>query len=505
MASINANEASSSDGDSRKDEVLMDYNDNVIEIDEIPIVNVLSDTIIDLTEDDYEPASKKLNLKGVPPRNTFNSIRLHKPGTSSQLQVVQEINKCDICTTSVHFVKYNYFSCGHVCCNYCSRASFLHCKDPEVMCPEANCRTQISDDVIKNSLDINDYILFLEHYREVLREALKLSDLQTTFTGADLQTEVQIIEDSVSPPHQPRRRSFLTQCMNLDLKSYVENIESFQCPICFEDIPVGGGIVLKSCLHMFCMHCLRDSINYSDDQLVKCPYNSELGSCEFFLEAREVRGILEPEDLDKYHAKALKLAETSLDNGFHCKTLNCNGFVELQDGVTAFACPICDMVNCIKCKVIHEDKTCEQYKADLINDEKNQHELQLTEESIKAMLEKGEVSFFLLDKKEFTQFYNLRRCCAQNAIFLFRRTQDAILSYALHASLEYVTARRSLVSHSRRQSMASRSPSTDATAERIIRSVTQSVQIAIEIRIFSPKALIFHVTHEIIQTYTHLV
>ena len=32
----------------------------------------------------------------------------------------------------------------------------------------------------------------------------------------------------------------------------VANQEEFQCPICFDDVGVGEGVVLRECLHNFC-------------------------------------------------------------------------------------------------------------------------------------------------------------------------------------------------------------------------------------------------------------
>ena len=32
----------------------------------------------------------------------------------------------------------------------------------------------------------------------------------------------------------------------------VQNVEKFECPICFSDIDVGEGVTLQDCLHSFC-------------------------------------------------------------------------------------------------------------------------------------------------------------------------------------------------------------------------------------------------------------
>ena len=37
-----------------------------------------------------------------------------------------------------------------------------------------------------------------------------------------------------------------------DARDLVPNREEFTCTICFEDIDVGQGVVLRNCLHHFC-------------------------------------------------------------------------------------------------------------------------------------------------------------------------------------------------------------------------------------------------------------
>ena len=39
---------------------------------------------------------------------------------------------------------------------------------------------------------------------------------------------------------------------NLDFKDYIENTENFQCLICYEDVEIGEGVMLRECLHNFC-------------------------------------------------------------------------------------------------------------------------------------------------------------------------------------------------------------------------------------------------------------
>lgn len=377
-----------------KDLIVIDHNQNEVEFDGAQFISsrVLHGTIIDLTSDDDEPAVKQRltdNGPSTSSRSTTIGGRKNAAGTSSSFG----IRKCSACSTRSSGIEYVVLDCDHSICKFCFRIALLN-KAFIVKCAEPGCGEPFSDGVIKATLDLEDYVVYLERLRDFHRKALQqyqpnyqFEDLLNPFAGS-------FDDDSLSSPLPPvqRSRSLLINHLNLDSMSYVPNSSPFECSICFDQIAIGDGVVLKSCIHTFCLQCLRDTINYSDDQVVKCPHNSDIGTCEFFLEPREIRGILEEEDHEKHLAKALKRAETVLDNGVHCKTPNCVGFVEIQEGSAAFNCPICDKINCIKCKVVHEDKSCEQYQADLLLDAKNQRELQETEEAVKKMLEKGEVS-----------------------------------------------------------------------------------------------------------------
>ena len=41
--------------------------------------------------------------------------------------------------------------------------------------------------------------------------------------------------------------------ITLESKDYIPNTEEFDCPICFESITKGDGVMLRECLHNFCM------------------------------------------------------------------------------------------------------------------------------------------------------------------------------------------------------------------------------------------------------------
>ena len=49
-----------------------------------------------------------------------------------------------------------------------------------------------------------------------------------------------------------KRLENLQQILNVHDQPLVRNTEPFTCPICFEDIQPGVGIMLRDCLHTFC-------------------------------------------------------------------------------------------------------------------------------------------------------------------------------------------------------------------------------------------------------------
>ncbi len=54
---------------------------------------------------------------------------------------------------------------------------------------------------------------------------------------------------------------------------------------------------------------------------------------------------------EKHIARSLNVAELVIPNTFHCVTPNCAGWCEKNEASRFFACPVCDRVNCLKCKV----------------------------------------------------------------------------------------------------------------------------------------------------------
>lgn len=131
---------------------------------------------------------------------------------------------------------------------------------------------------------------------------------------------------------------------------------SIECPICFADVPAGGGCILADCLHAFCTECLVQTIQHSVRSDVRCPYACGEYSCEGVLLDGEIRALLSAEQYATYLQQSLREAERQATNAFHCVGDDCAGWWLLPDerageNGAQFECPVCRQMNCIDCKV----------------------------------------------------------------------------------------------------------------------------------------------------------
>lgn len=96
--------------------------------------------------------------------------------------------------------------------------------------------------------------------------------------------------------------------------------------------------------------------------------------------------MLTKDDYSKYLARGLKQAEMAMPNSFHCKTVNCAGWVVYEDDVNEFYCQLCDNMNCLTCQAQHLDMTCKQYQEDLKIRAENDDAARKTQEMIQVSL-----------------------------------------------------------------------------------------------------------------------
>ncbi|KAL8564632.1 hypothetical protein ACOMHN_032188 [Nucella lapillus] len=188
---------------------------------------------------------------------------------------------------------------------------------------------------------------------------------------------------------QEREKNY-QQLLQADSSDLVSNTQIFTCPICFDDIEVGEGIVLRDCLHQFCRTCLTDTVRLAEEAELKCPYQDDSYMCNALLMDREVRALVPDHVYERYLRRSLDLAESQAANSYHCKTPDCRGWCIYEDMVNFFRCPVCRHENCLTCRAIHENQNCKQYQEDLRVRASNDKAAQKTQIMLQDMLDKGE-------------------------------------------------------------------------------------------------------------------
>ncbi|CAM5095344.1 unnamed protein product [Natator depressus] len=181
--------------------------------------------------------------------------------------------------------------------------------------------------------------------------------------------------------------------LQLDGQSLVPADEVIECPICFVTLQPGEGVTLRECLHSFCRDCLKGTILNSPEPEVPCPYIDEKYSCPGQLLEREIKALLSSAEYQHFLDLGVSIAENRSRSSYHCKTTDCRGWCIFEDDVNEFACPVCQKVNCLLCKAIHETMNCKEYQDDLKLRAQNDQAARQTTEMLTTMVQKGEAMY----------------------------------------------------------------------------------------------------------------
>lgn len=326
-----------------------------------------------VTEEDWEIFKQFMDLP-EPQQPCYKQL-MDMSGTD--LVANQEEFICSLCETFILAHEGIVLkSCLHNFCRLCltDEIQQKHDKMGQVRCPMQieTCEYFIEDEEVKALLG--------DDYAEFASKVLMM-----------LEDEMQEKERQKEADKNP----VLLLLLDADNHDFIEFTEPFECPVCFVDIEVGDGVVLKNCLHKFCKICIVEHVRLFEEFTVTCPFSDGEGSCEFSLQEREIRGLVPPEMFEKHLEKSLKSYEGSAENAYHCKTPDCRGFIEIDTNVRlpGFTCPVCEKVNCIGCKVIHQGKNCQEYQDELNPDGKHQRENAESENAIRIMIAAGEAMY----------------------------------------------------------------------------------------------------------------
>ncbi|KAM9573697.1 sharpin [Guaruba guarouba] len=189
---------------------------------------------------------------------------------------------------------------------------------------------------------------------------------------------------------EAERLQNLEQLLQLEQELLVPNREALECLICFQRVPPGEGVLLRECLHSFCRECLRQVIAFSEEPSVACPYRDDSYACSSHLQEREIRALVSPDEYRRFLERSLVLAERRSHNSFHCRTPDCRGWCIYEDSVNEFRCPVCQALNCLLCKAIHEGKNCRQYQDDLELRARNDAAARQTSAMLQTLVQRGD-------------------------------------------------------------------------------------------------------------------
>ncbi|XP_065485231.1 sharpin isoform X2 [Caloenas nicobarica] len=189
---------------------------------------------------------------------------------------------------------------------------------------------------------------------------------------------------------EAERQQNFQQLLRLEDEGLVPNPEGLECRICYQHVPPGAGVLLRECLHNFCRDCLRQVINYSEEPVVACPFRDDTYACDSHLQEREIRALVSPEEYRQFLERSPALAERRSQNSFHCRSPDCRGWCIYEDSVNEFRCPICQALNCLLCKAIHEGQNCRQYQDELRLRAQNDAAARQTNDMLQTLVQLGE-------------------------------------------------------------------------------------------------------------------
>lgn len=204
------------------------------------------------------------------------------------------------------------------------------------------------------------------------------------------ETKVEIESKTVAEEVEKKINQYIELLSLDDSNDLTKSSEPFECSICLVDYEAAEGVILRNCLHTFCKDCIRNTIIYSEEAEVKCPYIDKEYTCDYHLQDREIKALLSKAQHDEHLAKSLRIAENQIENSFHCRTPNCKGWCIYEDDVNSFKCPICQLENCLTCRVIHDGLNCQQYQTMMKNNVENNPENATTLTMLDEMIKNGD-------------------------------------------------------------------------------------------------------------------
>ncbi|XP_039278652.1 uncharacterized protein LOC111049882 [Nilaparvata lugens] len=148
------------------------------------------------------------------------------------------------------------------------------------------------------------------------------------------------LEEKVKQDTAEERLKNYQELVDLENADIVASGEPFDCPVCLLLCQPGDGVVLRDCLHTFCRPCLVDTVQYSEEAEVKCPYRDANYACDSALLQREIKAAIHTgKNCKQYQERAKQDSDTNAD------ARRTNAMLEeMVERGEAMKCPTCEVI-----------------------------------------------------------------------------------------------------------------------------------------------------------------
>jgi len=182
-----------------------------------------------------------------------------------------------------------------------------------------------------------------------------------------------IIVSDISLNLRVLNKSSINDYLSRVIDAYENANKTYECPICCESFKIEMFYFLDCCDRKVCWNCIKEHVKYHIDsnQLdIKCPLSNDCNN-NGMIQYSEVKNILaEDKELWEKYDRLLLL---KTDGIIHCPGKDCNGRFVIDEGIQFPVCPICHFEFCKLClKQSHKNKTCEEFKEWLIQQDKEE-------------------------------------------------------------------------------------------------------------------------------------
>jgi hypothetical protein len=228
-----------------------------------------------------------------------------------------------------------------------------------------------SYDEMKKKIEIliNNYLNIPEVLSYLLDLYDKMEKIIETYNKLSLEEEKYILED----PNSLNNKEELDIIQNIHIMNNEENkneynpinTNSFECPICIEEVEPGNGYIFEECSHSYCINCLKsylkNLINEGRVLDIKCP----TPKCGTGIDYYQIKNFLDEETFSKYEEFNFLMTLKSDPSVRWCPNpKGCGNAMCREQGNTnnKAVCDKCNFEFCFECCEEWHSGTCEEYQ-----------------------------------------------------------------------------------------------------------------------------------------------